>query len=202
MTTRRDQVVDAALAVAQQRGLGAMSMRAVAEQLGLTVMALYRHVETKEALLDQLVGRLLTEIELPDPAEAWQQRLRHLGGEFYDLARRYPTVVPLLLTRPYVTPDAVRIVHSTSSILHDAGIRSDQVPRLERMVSTFLLGYTTSAGNHAFWSDPAATKPPSVASEPITTRAALSRSDPWRRELDLDITDLIALVEQLAQTLR
>lgn len=174
MTSRRAQVVDAALVVAQRRGLAAMSMRAVADQLGSSVMALYRHVPTKEALLDELVGRLLAEVDLPDPEQPWPARLHHLAGTVYDLALRYPTVVPLLLTRAYRAPDAVRVTQATSSVLHDAGIPPDQVPRLERMVSTFLLGYATAAANTAFWSDPAATSPPAAPLEPPPARTTVS----------------------------
>jgi AcrR family transcriptional regulator len=67
MSSRRDEIMDAALVVAQTRGLAAMSMRAVAEQTGSSVMALYRHVASKDELLDGLVGRVLAEVQPPDP---------------------------------------------------------------------------------------------------------------------------------------
>jgi AcrR family transcriptional regulator len=197
MPSRRDQIIEAALAVAQRRGLAAMSMRAVADHLGGSLMGLYRHVPTKEALLDELVGRLLAEIDLPDPDQPWQQRLHHLASQVYDLADRYPTLVPLLLTRAYIASSAVRIVEVTSAMLRDAGVSPAEVPRLERMVSTFLLGYATSASNHAFWSDPTATKPPpELGSAP--TKRRHKGPDHWRGELDQDITDLTELLRMLA----
>ncbi len=195
MPSRRAEIVEAALTVAQQRGLAAMSMRAVAEQLGSSVMALYRHVPGKEALLDELVGRLLSEVDLPHSGQPWPARLHHLAGQVHDLAGRYPTVVPLLLTRAYRAPQAVRVVQATSSVLRDAGIPPDQVPRLERMVSTFLLGYATAAANAAFWSDPAATSPPA---EPPGSRAARTDGAHWRGELDRDVADLTHLLRGLA----
>jgi AcrR family transcriptional regulator len=198
--TRRDEIVEAALVIAQRQGLAAMSMRAVAEQLGGSVMGLYRHVPTKEALLDELVGRLLAEVDLPDPGDPWPDRLRHLANQVYDLAGRYPTVVPLLITRAYVAVDAVRVVETTSGILRDAGIPADQIPRLERMLATFLLGYATSAANSAFWSDPTATAPPSAPQtrRPATAPDAAAR-DRWRAELERDIADLVRLIEDLAR---
>lgn len=199
MSNRKAHIVEAALVVAQTQGLAAMSMRAVAAQAGSSVMALYRHLPTKEALLDELVGRLLAEIDLLGPSEPWRTRLRHLAGQFYDLATRYPSVIPLLMTRAYVATDAVRVVDATRSLLRDAAIPEDQLARVERMVSTFLLGYTTSAANSAFWSDPAATTPP-TARGPKPGVAAAETSAYWRSELDRDITDLAALVEHLSRT--
>lgn len=204
MSDRREQIVEAALAVAQSQGLAAMTMRAVAAQVGCSVMALYRYVPTKDALLDELVGRLLAEVDLPDPGQPWQTRLHHLARQVYELAGRYPTVVPLLMTRAYVAADAVHVVGTTTAILVEAGVPVDQVPRLERMISTYLLGYATSAANSAFWSDPNASSPP-AAPTPRQTGAPPPSSesrDHWRSELDRDISDLADLLNHLAQRSR
>lgn len=197
MADRRSEIVEAALSVAQDHGLAAMSMRAVADRVGVSVMALYRHVPTKEALLDELVGRLLAEIEPAAPDTPWQQRLRDLAGHVYALAGRYPTVVPLLLTRAYSAPPAVRVVTETSALLRDAGVAESEVPRLERMVATFLLGYATSAVNHAFWPDPAATSPP-PSPTPSAPAPPGEAQHSWQAELDRDATDLITLLNHVA----
>ena len=204
MASRRAEIVEAALGVAQERGLAATTMRAVADRLGASVMGLYRHVPTKDALLDHLVGRLLAELDLPDPAQPWRRRLHHLAGQVYDLAGRYPTVVPLLLTRAYTAPDAVRVVDATSGLLRDAGIAPGEVPRLERMVATFLLGYAVSAANRAFWSDPAATGPsatgPAAPDRPgATAEDGAGAPDVWRAELDRDVADLADLLARLGR---
>jgi len=111
MPDRRAQIVDAALAVAQERGLAAMTMRSVAEHLGSSVMGLYRHVATKEELLDELVGRLLAEVDRAEPSQPWPQRLHHLAQQVFALAARYPSVVPLLMTqgRPGRPPHSVAL---------------------------------------------------------------------------------------------
>ncbi|HEY1644416.1 MAG TPA: TetR/AcrR family transcriptional regulator [Streptosporangiaceae bacterium] len=59
---RRDAILDAAVAIADERGLDAVSMRSVAERVGVTPMALYPHVGSKAALLDGMIGRLLGEM--------------------------------------------------------------------------------------------------------------------------------------------
>jgi len=75
MDDKRRQILDAALAIADEEGLEAVSMRAVAARVGVSPMALYPHVGSKEALLDGMVGRLLGELPAPTGPD-WQAGLR------------------------------------------------------------------------------------------------------------------------------
>src|SRR5580692_8431174 len=93
---RRDQILDAALAMADEQGLDAVTMRAVAARIGVTAMALYPHVSSKDDLLDGLVDHLLAELSRPDPAQPWPDRLRALGRSAREVAHRHPAVAPLL----------------------------------------------------------------------------------------------------------
>jgi hypothetical protein len=68
------------------------------------------------------------------------------------------------------------------------------VPRLERMVSTFLLGYATAAANGAFWSDPGATRPPAA------DRPSGATPSTWEAELLADVADLERLIGLCAGT--
>ena len=77
---------------------------AVAQRVGVTAMALYPHFSSKDALLDGLVGRILADLALPDPAGPWPERLSGLAHAVRELARRHPAVVPLLFSRPAVLP--------------------------------------------------------------------------------------------------
>src|SRR5262252_9098856 len=109
----REGILDVALRLADERGLAAVSMRAVAERVGVTPMALYPHIGSKDALLDGLVDRMLAEF-LPAEAAlgtlAWRDRLRAIGRGVRDLSRRHPAAFTLLFERPAVTADAVHVV--------------------------------------------------------------------------------------------
>ena len=140
----RDSVLAAALAVADADGVAGLSMRAVAERLGVTAMALYRHVGDKQELLDGLVERLLLELPLPDPALSWQDRLAAMAMAMRQTARAHPQVFPLLLQRPAATSGARRVREAVYQALRDAGAPEDQVPRIERVLSTFALGFAAS----------------------------------------------------------
>lgn len=143
-TISRDAILQAALAIADAEGVRAVSMRAVAERLGVTPMALYRHVGDKQALLDGLIERLLQEVPLPDPRLDWAARLRALVDDVLVVARRHPGVFPLLLQRPAVTPGALRLVETIFAALAEAGIPPADIPRTERLLSTYVLGYAAS----------------------------------------------------------
>jgi AcrR family transcriptional regulator len=201
---RRWQILDAALAIADEKGLEAVTMRAVATRVGVTAMALYPHVASKDDLLDGLVGRLLAEVSSPDPAIGWRQRLRHIARSARETARRHPAVMPLLFTRPAVTPDAVRVVDTIYQALLDAGVPDQQVARVERLVSTLVLGYAISEAGGRF-----------AATHPRERRALLAGVDlpahrrlatqldadvSWDGEFEAALDDLTALIEHAARS--
>lgn len=98
MSGRREEILDAALAIADEHGIGKVSMRALAERVGVTPMALYRHVSDKAELLDGMVGRLLAGLLPPDAGkgQAWHERLTALGYAVRAMARRHPWAAGLL----------------------------------------------------------------------------------------------------------
>jgi AcrR family transcriptional regulator len=140
----RDAVLAAALRLADAQGLEAVTMHAVARSLRVTPMALYRHVDDKNALLDGLVELLLTEYPLPSAQGRWDERLTALAAGIRDTARRHPAVFPLLLTRPAVTR-AARVVRDTvQAALREGGLPETEVARAERLISTAVLGFAAS----------------------------------------------------------
>jgi AcrR family transcriptional regulator len=143
-------VLAAALELADERGLEELSMRAVASRLGVTPMALYRHVGDKHALLDGIVELLLMELPLPDPADHWRARLDQMSAAMRATARRHPTVFPLLLRRPAATPGALRVREAVYDALRASGLAEPDVERAERMLSTFILGFAASESGGRF----------------------------------------------------
>jgi AcrR family transcriptional regulator len=143
-------VLEAALVVAEREGLEGLSMRLVARELDVSPMALYRHVTDKDDLLDGLVERLLGELALPDDALAWDERLRLLAGELRALARRRPSLFGLLLQRRAVGEGATRARQAALRALCDSGLDSDAAQRLERLLSTLVMGFAFSEATGRF----------------------------------------------------
>jgi AcrR family transcriptional regulator len=205
MPDRKQSILDAALAIADEQGLAAVSMRAVAERAGLTAMALYPYVGSKAELLDEMVGRLLTEL-LPDaaPGQDWRQRIGALGRAARLLTHRHPWAASLLFSRPSVAPDAARVVDLLYQALLDAGVPAAQVPRLERLVSTFVIGYAASEVGGRFDSAEQNPRAPRTRLPDGTLPAhqALARwlAAPvdWDAEFEAGLDDLRRLIETAA----
>jgi AcrR family transcriptional regulator len=140
----RTAVLAAALDLADTSGLAAVTMRAVADRLGVTPMALYRHVGDKQQLFDGLVELLLQELPLPSPELPWRDRLGAMAAAMRATARRHPVVFPLLLQRPAATAGALRVREVVYACLREAGLDESGVARAERMLSTFVIGFATS----------------------------------------------------------
>ncbi len=192
---KRRLILDQALALVDERGLAAMSMRAVAERVGLTSMALYPYVGGKDALLDGLVD-LLTLALATSVGDAlaeidWGLRLRALGRAVRSLARAHPSAFPLLLNRPAAGASASWLTAALRGVLHDAGVPDGEVPRVARMICAFLLGYTTGEVTGGLPGGTAAGPQPDG---PQPAEAAGAGAD---EEFDADLGDLIRLVETL-----
>jgi AcrR family transcriptional regulator len=179
ITDKRRLILDQALALVDERGLAAMSMRAVAERVGLTSMALYPYVGGKDALLDGLVDLLHLELGAdignPGADPDWRHRLRALGRAVRALAFKHPGAFPLLLNRSAAGASASWLTAALRGVLHDAGVPADRIPRLARMICAFLLGYTTGEVTGGLPAGPA----------PEATE----------QEFEEDLADLVRLVE-------
>ncbi len=127
-----------------------MSMRAVAGRLGVTPMALYHHVRDKEDLLDGLVERLLAELPMPDASLPWDESLHALATSMRETAARHPGAVLLLLRRPVATSAALRVREVVYTALRDAAVPEELVPRVERLLSTFVIGFAASESGGRF----------------------------------------------------
>ena len=150
MKLTRAAILDATLELAEEEGFDAVSMRAVARRLGVTPMALYRHVGDKQGLLDGLVERLLEELPDPDPSLPPVERLATLAHGLREIARRHPDAFLMLMRRPIVTPAAAQRREKIYDGLRELGVPEHLVPRVEYMISTFVLGFAASEAGGRF----------------------------------------------------
>ncbi|WP_405865978.1 MULTISPECIES: TetR/AcrR family transcriptional regulator [unclassified Streptomyces] len=207
MSGRREEILDAALAIADEHGLDAVSMRSLADRVGVTPMALYRHVKDKAALMDGMVGRLLAALLPSDEAEeqTWDERLNSLAHACRKVAQQHPWAAHLLFSRPAVTPDAVRAVDIVYTALIEAGVPEPDVPRLERLVSTFVIGFAASEASGRF--TPGTVDPRSRRGQlPDSELPGHSALGPWldlpvdlTAEFEADLDDIRRLIRAAAR---
>lgn len=146
----RAAIIGTSLNIADERGLDAVTMKAVGERLGVTPMALYRHVTNKTDLLDGVLESLITEFELPPPDMPLRDRLSATVRSVRSVAKRHPDVFALLLKLPANTPVARGVREGIHSWLREAGVAEDLVPSAERILTTLIFGFAMSEATGRF----------------------------------------------------
>jgi AcrR family transcriptional regulator len=106
----RDEIVQAAIAVADRGGAPALTMAAVARELGAyTTMALYRYVGSKDGLIDLMLDQVTGEIPVPDaPGRAWRTDLYALALATWAMVNSHLWYAQLAPTRPPLGPQMMR----------------------------------------------------------------------------------------------
>jgi TetR/AcrR family transcriptional regulator, tetracycline repressor protein len=119
----RAAVTERALALADESGLEALTIRRLATELGVTPMALYWHFRGKEELFDGVVERVWSEIDISvDPAAPWTDQLRALVTSYVTVLRTHPAAAPLLArTEKMKGPAAIAAVEISLEVLRTAG---------------------------------------------------------------------------------
>ena len=184
-----ERVVDAALQAADEGGIEAVSLRRLAAALNVTPMAIYRHVRNKSHLLDLMAERLLGQVDLTPPASAtWQDGLRRVLASFQAVAAAHPATA-LLLSRPFVSPAALRVTEALLALLRSAGFDDSQSMRLLQVITGTVLG---PAINRATWAAASRGRRPSGAS-PVPPDAATQLMD-WSAGPDADALTIDLIV--------
>ncbi|MDP8908009.1 MAG: TetR/AcrR family transcriptional regulator C-terminal domain-containing protein [Chloroflexota bacterium] len=117
-------------------------MRRLGQVLGVEAMALYKHVPSKAALLDGMVGAILTELEIPpaDPVD-WEVRVRAVASAYRRLAHAHPNLFPLVVTRPLNAPEVLRPLEATLDVFLTAGFDAVTTLHAFRALSSYVEGY-------------------------------------------------------------
>ncbi|WP_322760053.1 TetR/AcrR family transcriptional regulator [Frankia sp. Cr2] len=141
-----DLVVRAALDVTREFGIDAVSMRVVADRLGVTPMALYRWVDTKDLLIKLVADEVVGQVALPDPGRDpqrdWRAMIMEAMTDYRRVAARYPGVATLLLHGGFL-PKARRLVAAQLDVLERAGLTPEQARRMYASYQLLTLGRLT-----------------------------------------------------------
>jgi AcrR family transcriptional regulator len=119
----RDAIVTAAIDLMDRDGLGALSMRKLAEELGTGAATLYWHVGSKDGLLDLVMDEIIGEGKVPDPdPPRWQEQLKQLARDQRAAILRHPWVVRVSIGRIPMGPNALRYTERILAILRAGGL--------------------------------------------------------------------------------
>lgn len=163
----RDRVLDAAVALADRDGSEALTVRRLADDLGVHPTSLYNHVPDKTAILDGVVERLFDEIAFPEQVDGWPGWVRALAERLRGLARRHPGAFMVLTRRPAENPAAYRITELGLDAFLADGFSPQAAARAVRAVSLALLGVAINeCPRTGDWVEPVAVDPAALAPFP------------------------------------
>ena len=141
----REQIVRAAIQLANAEGLEALSMRRLAKELGAGAMSLYCHIPNKDDLLDLMLDAAFGEVELPEEASAdWRADLRLFAWNMLSVLRRYAWLPSLISSRPLPSPNRLRYVERFLSELEVLGIDFTTIGGILSTVEAYVDGFAQS----------------------------------------------------------
>ena len=138
----RERVLAAALRLADQEGIDAVSMRRLGQALGVEAMSLYRHVSGKEDILDGIADLVMEEVEVPNRDVPWQTALRQSAVSTHLALLRHPWASAVLESRRNPGPTRLRYLDTVVSILLGAGFTLPDVARAFMAVDSHVYGFT------------------------------------------------------------
>jgi AcrR family transcriptional regulator len=138
----RGRIIDAALCYVDANCLADMSMRRLGGELGVEAMSLYRYFPSKAALLDSVVCRLLSEVDLPAAGDGvrWEDHARAYARSFRAIARAHPRLCPLLATVGPENETLVNVNRRMTILWREAGMDQRMAERAQRALHGFVTG--------------------------------------------------------------
>jgi AcrR family transcriptional regulator len=134
-----EAVVDAAIAILSQEGREAVTMRRLADDLGLSPMGLYRYVHDKDELLDRIVDTVLRKVDL-DVAGEWRERLVAITGRARRVLLEHPGVAQVCVDRPTPVLGVAMIYERLLGALKDAALDDKTAMIALDTITMFLFG--------------------------------------------------------------
>ena len=138
----REEIIKEALALLEQEGPGALSMRRLADRVGVTPNALYTHVRGKADLIDGLIDQVYAGLTLElDQSGDWTQQLTTLSQAIRAHLLAHPAVVPYALQQPGLGPHSLRLGEAIYNVLRPAGFSDQAVVGTVYALLTYILGF-------------------------------------------------------------
>jgi AcrR family transcriptional regulator len=139
----QEQLRAAALALVDEHGLPALTMRSLAAALGTGAMTIYNYVDGREGLEALLIEAVYADADPPEPATAddWREAVRAHAEASWRAVRAHPNVIPLILTRRIADEPTLAGGEALLRALAGSGRRGPDLLVAFRTVSGFLMGF-------------------------------------------------------------
>ena len=146
----RERVLQAALRLADQGGIEALSMRKLGQELGVEAMALYYHFANKEQVLDGIVDLVFGEIELPVAGADWKTAMRRRAISVHDALARHRWAIGMMESRRNPGPANLRHHDAVIGNLRAAGFDMAMVAHAYSALDGYIYGFALTKMNLPF----------------------------------------------------
>jgi AcrR family transcriptional regulator len=138
----RDRVLSAAISIADEGGLEALSMRKLAQELGVEAMSVYYYVANKDEILDGILNFVVTEFELAIGGPDWKAAIRRSAISAHDVLMRHPWACNLMMSVKRVAPARMRYMEALLRRLREAGFSANMTHHAYHALDSHIIGST------------------------------------------------------------
>jgi AcrR family transcriptional regulator len=146
----RERVLRAAVAVADARGLGSLTIRSLAQELGAKPMSIYHHVANKEEILDGIVDIVFSEMDTPSVGGEWRSEMSRRARSARRVLSRHPWAIPLLESRTSPGPATLAHHDAVLGTLRTAGFSREMTAHAYAVLDAFIYGYALQEASLPF----------------------------------------------------
>jgi AcrR family transcriptional regulator len=138
----RDRILAAALALVDEGGIEALSMRRLGQALGFEAMSLYNHVANKDDVIDGILDLVLAETEPPSQADDWAAAVRASAVSVHDALRRHPWSCALLMSPGRIRPARLSYMDALLGRLREAGFTAEATYHAYHALDGHIFGFS------------------------------------------------------------
>jgi len=146
----RERVLRAALKLADEGGLGSLSMRKLGHELGVEAMAVYYHFADKDEVIDGVVDIVFAEIDVPVAGAPWKAAMRRRAISVRDALLRHRWAIGLMEARAHPGPANLRHHDAVIGNLRAAGFDSAMVAHAYSVLDGYIYGFALTKMNLPF----------------------------------------------------
>lgn len=146
----RERVLQAALTLADEGGIGSLTMQAIGQMLDVEAMSLYRHVRNKDDILDGIIDLVFEEIELPADRSSWQPVLRARSISARAALKRHPWSIAIMESRLAPGPANLRSYDDTLAVLLASGFSVAMATHAYNLLDSYVYGFALQEANLPF----------------------------------------------------
>ncbi|WNB93892.1 TetR/AcrR family transcriptional regulator C-terminal domain-containing protein [Bacillus sp. NEB1478] len=137
----KEHIIQAALKLLNQSGIHSLSMRKLADQLGIKASSIYWHVKNKSELLQLLAERITEKISYPGEPFTWDKGLKVIANNYLEVLLSYRDSAEIMMITPPFTPNRLSLIEFVYSLFIKAGIPKEEIQSAASLFNNYILSF-------------------------------------------------------------